>query len=190
MINFAFVVFEFIVCYDRRRACATSYWPITDVISKPKVNVVEHDRDRFIPCLMWSDIFSLSHFKIKEIARVRKDYIMAYGCHSCRAHGHYMDNTQEPPWLNLGTICVPTKKSWKAANKQDHPVVSISVHGLKNEGWDNLSLDLHDHHFWWMLAAVIVEPRARHARRPTIAVTEINLSCTMYGLCNTYIFWI
>ena len=71
LIRFAFVLFEFIVCYDRRRACATNYWPITDVISKPKVKVVEHDRDRFIPCLMWSDIFSLSHYKIKEIARVR-----------------------------------------------------------------------------------------------------------------------
>ena len=72
LIRFAFVLFEFIVCYDRRRACATNYWPITDMISKPKVKVVEHDRDRFIPCLMWSDIFSLSHYKIKEIARVRK----------------------------------------------------------------------------------------------------------------------
>ena len=49
----------------------SNYWPITDVISKPKVKVVEHDRDEFIPCLMWSDIFSLSHYKIKEIARVR-----------------------------------------------------------------------------------------------------------------------
>ena len=25
----------------------------------------EHNRDGFIPCLMWSDIFSLSHYKIK-----------------------------------------------------------------------------------------------------------------------------
>ena len=24
-ISFAFVIFEFIVCYDRRRACATNY---------------------------------------------------------------------------------------------------------------------------------------------------------------------
>ena len=52
----------------------TNYWPITDVISKPKVKVVEHNRDGFIPCLMWSDIFSLSHYKIKEIARVRKTW--------------------------------------------------------------------------------------------------------------------
>ena len=29
-------------------------------------------RDGFISCLMWSDIFSLSHYKIKEIARVRR----------------------------------------------------------------------------------------------------------------------
>ena len=46
--QFAFVLFEFIVCYDRRRACATNQsqaWPITGVISKPKVKVVEHDRD-------------------------------------------------------------------------------------------------------------------------------------------------
>ena len=39
---------------------------------KPKVKVVEDDRDGFIPCLMYSDIFSLSHYKIKEIARVRR----------------------------------------------------------------------------------------------------------------------
>ena len=43
--SFAFVLSEFIVCYDHRRACATNYWPITDVISKPKVKVVEHDMD-------------------------------------------------------------------------------------------------------------------------------------------------
>ena len=36
---------RFIVCYDRRRACATNYWPITDVISKPKVKIVEHDSE-------------------------------------------------------------------------------------------------------------------------------------------------
>ena len=30
-------------------------------ISKPKVKVVEHNRDGFIPCLMWSDIFSLQN---------------------------------------------------------------------------------------------------------------------------------
>ena len=45
LISFAFVVFEFIICYDRRRACATNYWPITDVMSKPKVKVVERNRD-------------------------------------------------------------------------------------------------------------------------------------------------
>ena len=44
LISFAFALFEYIVCYDRR--------PITDVISKPKVKVVEHDRDGIIPCLM------------------------------------------------------------------------------------------------------------------------------------------
>ena len=40
----------------------------------PRWRVVEHDRDGFIPCLMWSDIFSLSHYKIKEIARVRTSF--------------------------------------------------------------------------------------------------------------------
>ena len=29
-----------------------------------------------IPCLMWSDIFSLSHYKIKEIARLRMNNVM------------------------------------------------------------------------------------------------------------------
>ena len=106
MISFAFFLFKFIVCYDRRRACATNYRPITDVISKPKVKVVEHDRDGFIPCLMWSDIFSLSHYKIKEKARVRKVrevcfkmlIAMQICCYSCQllrvCHGiHQYEST-------------------------------------------------------------------------------------------------
>ena len=43
--SFSFVLSECIVCYDRRRACAINYWPITDVISNPKVKVIEHERD-------------------------------------------------------------------------------------------------------------------------------------------------
>ena len=36
-----------------------------------RLKVVEYDRDGFVPCLMWSDIFSLSQYEIKEIARPR-----------------------------------------------------------------------------------------------------------------------
>ena len=35
-----------------------------------------------IPCLMWSDIFSLSHNKIKEIGRVRKSIAKSWA-HCC-----------------------------------------------------------------------------------------------------------
>ena len=55
-ISFAFVLFVFIVCYDHRRNIKTQgegRWTRQGWI---------------IPCLMWSDIFSLSHYKIKEIA--------------------------------------------------------------------------------------------------------------------------
>ena len=35
--SFAFNLSEFTVCYDIRRVSATNYWPITDVISNPKM---------------------------------------------------------------------------------------------------------------------------------------------------------
>ena len=71
----------------------------TDVISKPKVKVVTQ-QGWSIPCLMSSDIFSLSYYKIKEIARVRR-YPLISECPLMicftAAHTHPFKIIQQPP---------------------------------------------------------------------------------------------